>query len=78
MKNGVNKLDLRVNPYLSCVSLCLAPLRPLPFPGLFISVDGSRRRSREAKRREEVTCILCPAGIVFSVRRTGERQDFWN
>ncbi|KAA8590242.1 hypothetical protein FQN60_014176 [Etheostoma spectabile] len=40
------------------------------------TLDGSRRRSREAKRREEVIRILCPAGIVFSVRRAGERQDF--
>lgn len=64
-------MDTRVNPYLSCVSLCLAPLRPLPFPDLFVSVDRSRRRSREAERRTEVKRILSPAGIVFSVRRAG-------
>lgn len=61
----MNKLEPRVNPYLSRVSLCLALLRPLPFPGLFISVDGSRRRSMEAKRREEVMRILSPEGAVF-------------
>lgn len=54
--------------------MCLAALRPLPFPSLFfVSADWSRRRSREAKRSEEVKRILSPTGIVFSVGRAGAK-----
>lgn len=59
--------------YLSLVSLCLAPLRPLPFPDLFVSVDWSRRRSTEAKRSEPVKRILSPAGILFSTRAGAQK-----
>lgn len=41
-------------------------------------MDGISRRSREATRKEEVTRILSPAGIVFSVRRAGAKAGVWD
>lgn len=64
------------NLYLSPVRARLAALRPLPFPGLFVSVHWRRRkRSREVKRRKKgLARILGPAGMGYFVGTAGAQM----
>ena len=62
-EQALNRGDLsETDLYLSPLRLCLAALRPLPFPGLFVSVHWRRRRRRR-KKKKGVARILGPAGM---------------
>lgn len=50
--------------YLPCVSLCLAPLKPVPLFCFLVSVHGSSTRNKETNRRGQVNCILNPGQMV--------------